>query len=381
MLLIKANDYWDKYRIKKRRKAEINKFKDPKRIKIYSKITLSSEQEKEIDDIYINNYGEKIPYTWHKHFTAFTGEFDKYYFPELLFIPELEKYFNNNSHYAKTFEDKNVLSLLASSADIIMPKTIYSCIGGIIQDNNHNIVSSNPISELNGEFFIKPTIDSCSGVGCQVLKLSNGVDNVTGKSVLDIVADKGLNWVIQERVKCHSSIAKIYPNSVNTFRIMTYIWKDKIQHVPIIMRIGQGGANVDNAHAGGMFIAVDDNGSLHEKAFTEFKKEFKKHPDTGLIYSGYKIDLVPKVIEAAEKCHSLIPQIGCINWDFTINDEGNPVLIEANIQGGSVWLFQMAHGKGIFGDLTPEILRWMRHMKNISNDQRSYYRCGNNFEK
>ena len=58
------------------KKNEIRKFKDPKRVAIYETINLSEKQMKEIDALYVTHYGKKIPYTWHRHFTAFTGNFD-----------------------------------------------------------------------------------------------------------------------------------------------------------------------------------------------------------------------------------------------------------------------------------------------------------------
>ena len=127
---------------------------------------------------------------------------------------------------------------------------------------------------------------------------------------------------------------------------------------------------MDNAHAGGMFIAVEDDGTMHSAAFTEFKNVFTEHPDTHFKFEGYKIDLLPKVIDAAVKCHSFIPQVGCINWDFTIAQNGLPLLIEANMLGGGIWLFEMAHGKGAFGELTPEILQWLNIMNHSKKTER-----------
>ena len=130
------------------------------------------------------------------------------------------------------------------------------------------------------------------------------------------------------------------------------------------MRIGQGGNFLDNAHAGGMFIAVDNDGTLHKKAFTEFRNEYTQHPDTKIKFEDYKIDLFPEVIKAAIQMHESVPQIGCCNWDFTIDITGTPMLIEANMnngkQGGGIWLIEMAHGVGAFGDNTAEILQWLR---------------------
>ena len=72
-----------------------------------------------------------------------------------------------------------------------------------------------------------------------------------------------------------------------------------------------------------------------------------------------------KVLKAAIKMHSTIPQVGIVHWDFTIDCEENPVLIEANIDGGSIWLPQMAWGCGAFGENTKEIQQWMTEQKKL----------------
>lgn len=45
--------------------------------------------------------------------------------------------------------------------------------------------------------------------------------------------------------------------------------------MPLALRIGQGGSYLDNAHAGGMFIGVNDLGELNEEAFTSLGKGIK----------------------------------------------------------------------------------------------------------
>ena len=360
--------------------GEIKKFRDKRRKKIYSVIKLSDSQKNEIDKLYKENYGRKIPYTWHRHFTAFTGKFDKYYFPELLYIPDFEYFMNLDKNYCKTFEDKNVLPMIAQKAGIKMPKTIISCTASMYRDSEYNVVDKKKCAKvLNdiGECFAKPSVDACSGNGCMLLNILSGKDINSNLSVEEILDKLGNNFVIQERLKCHKTISNLYKNSTNTFRIITYRWKDEIINMPAIMRIGQGGGIVDNAHAGGMFIAVNNDGTLHEKAFTEFKNEYKIHPDSKIRFENYKIENFQKVIDSAKKMHTMIPQVGCVNWDFTIDSEGNSILIEANLLGGGIWVIQMAHGKGPFGEKTPEILRWIRLMKNAKIDQRERYKFGN----
>lgn len=374
-------DTIDSVCIFKGHRREIRKFKSPKRKAIYNTVTLSREQALAVDRLFEENYGKKVPHTWHRHFTAFTGNFDVNYFPELLYIPEFERYMNLKKEYVKVLSDKNVLPYLALAAEVAMPETLFSCASGLICGSKKGEILSRgqlveALSNL-GEAFIKPSVDSDSGRGCAVVHFSNGVDTVSGLDVESLIKNYGNNWVIQERVVCHECISRLYPNSVNTFRIITYRWRDEICHMPAIMRIGQGGKNIDNAHAGGVFIAVDDDGRLHEKAFTEFKSEYTEHPDTGIKFKDYLIPQFPLVIEAAKKCHAFIPQLGVVNWDFTIDRSGQPVLIEANTAGGSIWLLQMAHGCGAFGDKTPEVLRWLKLMRKTTRKEKATYAFGN----
>ena len=370
----------DRYYLMRARSVEIKKYHDPRREKILAQRTLSDQARKEIDAFYQKNYGKKIPYTWHQYYSAVSGKFDVKYFPELLFIPEFEKYMKPYSYYAEAFSDKNVLPYIAKAANVKVPKTVISCVFGQYRDCDNQMITAeeaeNILRDRKG-LFAKPSVDSCSGEGCMTLDFVGNQEEKTGKSIEDILASLGNSVVIQERVICHTSIAKIYGGSVNTFRIMTYRWKDKIKHVPVIMRIGKGGACVDNAHAGGIFIAVEDDGTLHERAITEFNEKFTEHPDTHLVFAGYQIELVKDVITAAHRMHEMIPQLGAINWDFTIDEAGNPVLIEANINGGGVWIFQMAHGCGAFGEDTDEILSWLHKVKNMSRKEREQYLFGN----
>lgn len=372
----------DKAKIWYLRREQTQKYKDVRRKKIYSKIVLTPEQKKEIDSLYINNYGRKIPYTWHRNYMAFTGNFDKNYFPELLYFPEFENFMNLDKSYCKTLSDKNLLPYIIQSSKIQvkMPKTIISCMAGMYKNQNNEPISQENAIELLqniGECFAKPSIDTSSGRGCMLLNLVDGLDEKTNKTITEIISQLGNDFVIQECIKCHESISKIYSKSVNTFRVMTYRWKNEILTVPVIMRIGQGGNYLDNAHAGGMFIAVENDGTLHEKAFTEFKQEYSKHPNTNLVFKGYKIDLFPKVLETAKQMHTLIPQLGVINWDMTINEDGDPVLIEANLRDGSLWLFEIAWGKGPFGNKTSEILKWINLMEHTKVENRNKYRFGN----
>ena len=362
------------------RRTKNREFQDSRRVAIYDSVQLSQEQKAEIDRFYMENYGKKISYIWHQHNMAFSGKFDLSFFPEILYIPEFERYMNLHRSYGKVFEDKNLLAYLAKAAGIKAPRAYFSCTAGLIKDGEENILSRGALLERAadlGKAFIKPTTGTSSGESCCLVDLSGGIDRLTGMPLASLPPlVRGENWVIQECIQCHKSIADVYPDSVNTFRIITYRWRDEICHMPVAMRFGQGGVNVDNTHAGGLFLALEDDGEMHSTAYTEFLDRYTKHPDTGVIFAEHSVPLLPKAIAAAVKMHTLLPQIGVVNWDLTIDRQGEPVLIEANINGGSIDLPQLSHGKGAFGEKTGEVLRWMKFMGGIRQTERIHYAFG-----
>lgn len=211
-----------------------------------------------------------------------------------------------------------------------------------------------------GPCVVKRTRDSDSGRDVAVMDFRDGVDVDTGKTVGDVVASMGSDWVCQERVRQHQSIAAVYPGSVNTLRVVTYMTSDGVGASPVTLRIGQGGAKVDNAHAGGMFVHVDEDGRLGPEAYTEFQKRYERHPDTGARFKGYRIAGVSDAVEAAKRCHLAVGEFGFISWDICIDDEGRPTLLEVNLVSQTVWFPQMASGKSMFGDDTPAVYEAFR---------------------
>lgn len=341
---------------------------------------LTREQEEAVDRLFVENYGEKVPYYWHRLFIGFTGTFDVNYIPDLLFLPEFERYENQWAPYNRALSDKNLMPLLVANAGVRTPKIVLSCAKGMIRDGSFRQIKSDKAIKLledAGEVFVKPTVNSNSGDGCFLARFENGVDVFSGKTLAELLERLGTDFVMQERVICHSSIRNIYAGSVNTFRMTSYRWKDDILFTPSIMRLGRSGSIVDNAGAGGIFIAVDDDGTLHRQAFNESGEAFDRHPDTGLVFEGYRIPLFPEVQLAARRIHEMLPQLGVIAWDFTIDEDGKPLFIEMNLMHPSVELQQMAHGKGLFGENTAEVLRWLRLMKKLKPSAREKYAFGN----
>lgn len=337
--------------------GEMKKINDPRRQILVKKISLTEVEKREIDKLFVTNYGKKIRYDWHRLYQSYTGIFDENYFPEYLFSSILEPKMNPMD-YRYVLDDKLLLSLFCTGIDNIRTPHAYCILSdGICFDERKNIIdlqSTNVNWGGKTDVIIKPAQDTSSGVGIEMVKGKEAIiTNLREKT-----KKKGA-YIVQERIVQHDQLSKLYPESVNTFRVITYIWNGKVFHMPLALRLGQGGSYLDNAHAGGMFIGVNNIGELNDVAFTEFGDRYLEHPDTHISFKGYVLDFVPELIKKAKSLHLNAPQLGIISWDLTVDQNGKFVLIEANTRGQSIWFPQMANGTGAFGKNTAEILRFI----------------------
>lgn len=343
--------------------GEKKKIKNSERQRIISEVSLTEVQKAKIEDFYQKYYGKKIDVNWHRLYQSFTGNFDETYLPEYIFSSEIEPKWNSRM-YRDALSDKNLLYIYTVGMDgVRIPKIYASRVNGLIRDENMVPTDREHIIQLLsniGETVIKPTVDSGSGKNVRFLNIVNGIDAGNGEPLGDIIDSFPDDFNIQECIINHSSLQKLNDSSVNTFRIVTYIWDGQIYHMPIALRIGQGGNRLDNAHAGGMFVGISDEGKLGEYAYTEFKDTFSQHPDTGTVFKDCKIELVPQILKAAYKMHARVPQLKVMSWDLTLDQDGTVVLIEVNTVGQTVWFPQMANGKSAFGNNTADILNSLR---------------------
>ena len=52
-----------------------------------------------------------------------------------------------------------------------------------------------------------------------------------------------------------------------------------------------------------------------------------------------------------------MPYFGIISWDFAVNENGMPILIEYNLGYPDVMIYQMNNG-ALFGDKTEDVLKY-----------------------
>ena len=194
--------------------------------------------------------------------------------------------------------------------------------------------------------------------------MQNGIDTRSGKNAEKIIEEYGRNFVIQEIIKPCDELHKLSPNCLSTMRVMTYITDNGVHTCPIALRVGTGNSDIDNIHAGGLVVAVEDDGKLGKYAYRlgygDKAERFTKHPDSGVIFENYQLPMVPEIRNLAMKMHSRIPQCGILSWDFTIDSDNRVTLIELNTRDQSVWFPQMVSGKSLFGENTEYFLERLK---------------------
>ena len=221
----------------------------------------------------------------------------------------------NDKAYFHIFENKNEFNALLK--DYI--KRDWVDVKDTPKENVIAFMQKHPV------FMAKPVDGGC-GHGIEKIDTSQ-------YSSLDEVYDKLVqgnnNFELEEVIKQHPAVSAIYPDAINTVRVVT-ILKDGIPHVICAyFRIGNG-KFVDNFNSGGMVAPVNEiTGEVMDRAIDKKKNLYETHPQTGAKIKGFKFPDWDKAIEMCKKAAKVVPQMGYIGWDVCFTPDG-PIFVEGN---------------------------------------------------
>lgn len=141
--------------------------------------------------------------------------------------------------------------------------------------------------------------------------------------------------LVEQAIRQHPDMDRLYSGSVNTLRIVTLLDANRNPHIMYsLLRVGQGGSCVDNISSGGMYTAVNDDGSLKEVAFCDKTGQYyRTHPDTKIDFSSFVVPYFKNAQELCKRAASVETHIGYVGWDVAITPNG-PILVEGNIIPG-----------------------------------------------
>lgn len=279
----------------------------------------------------------------------------------------------NPLDYRKYYEDKNNFEKILDPK--WLPQAVLRRIDGFFYDKDYLPLNSPDDTQLNAvldaagfeRFILKPSVDSSSGVGIQMIKkVSEGIFTMNGKKLtIDTLRQYGRNFIIQEALSQSDYMSQFNPTSVNTLRITTYrsVADNQVKILWHILRIGAEGAIVDNAHAGGAFIGIDSKGNLNKYLKDQYNNTYTKHNGIDFSKSDFTIPEWEKALDFARKVSDRLLHHRYVQLDVMIDSEENPRLIEYNLGAASVWLGMMT-GQAAFGNYSDEILSYCCAHKN-----------------
>lgn len=297
-------------------------------------------------NIHVNN-------VWYAYYNSIEreskSEFDARYIPLDIEYSYIDDWFNN-TNAALVIDDKNMYDLYFH--DVNMPTTVGRVIGGKYLDKDYQVISIQKLIEQCQSVkhvILKPAVNSSAGHGIAFWNESEGAE------VLEKLLTERNNIIVQTLIRQHEEINKIYPESVNSIRIVTCHFKGETRVLSSVIRMGQDGNKLDNASQGGLFCGINEDGTLKKYAYTKYGVACTTHPQ-GAVFAECRIPNFDKCKELVVGLSNRFLRISkLISWDLALGENGEPVLIEVNLCYGGTDIHQIANGP-LFGNMTADVL-------------------------
>ena len=294
-----------------------------------------------------SKYNIKPNKMWYDLYCFKDKDYDPRYIPEDLYWQKIYPSFNR-PNFRHAYTDKcsyNRLFPYLKQPRTILKNSNYSFYDG--SGKSISFSQAKSILESEKRFVIKPAIYSGEGVDIFFYEKDNHQD----MDIQKLMESYGSDYIIQDVVTQHEILANIHSASLNTIRVISFLFGGKVHISSSILRMGVEGLRLDNVSAGGIACPVKSDGRLEAKGINKLSQWTERHPG-GTIFSEIKIPSYDRVISSIRRAHMDTPHFRIIGWDFAIDEVGDPVFIEYN---GAPGMNQVSCGP-LFGDLTEPVL-------------------------
>jgi len=277
-----------------------------------------------------------------------------------LYLPHHTSYEN-----APLINNKILTEFLFRGLNIAQAPALGMVIHGAIYNSDTTPTNYSKLMQAIQEkkpekLFVKP-VDGTGGLGLYIFTRTDPGQYSTQDSVIfnqDFLSSIGKSgdFIIQEGVVQDSEFSKIYPDSVNTCRIVTENMGGDVRTVCAMLRFGRSGLNVDNVTSGGLCVNIDvRDGTCGSYAVSYENEKFPRHPDTDFPFKNFRISRWKEIVDFANRSAEKLPYFAHLGWDIGMTEKG-PLAIEANLDTG-IEVLQLAYGRGLrkeFGIENPE---------------------------
>ncbi len=305
---------------------------------------LTEEEKAEIDEFW-KPFGINPDYNAFKWFYSVNGKKDPRYISEDLYQNYVWMTLNDMKR-CKGLNDKNMLDI--TYAGYNLPETIFHNINGVFLDKDYHIIRKEKAIALAEEYnkiVIKEAVNSCQG---------KGVICVEGKECSRALDAFKKDYIVQKVVKQHSSFAQLNESSVNIVRMTSLLLNGEVNVLDSIVRVGAPGNFTDHKN---ISVGVEEDGSLKEYGIT-VKGRKETQFLNGYKFGGHKLVGFNEMVSLVKKLHPRTPQARLIGWDLTTDENGKPLIIEANMEFPGMVRGQECNGP-FFGKLTEEVMKFV----------------------
>lgn len=295
---------------------------------------------------YIRNVTDR----YHRLYTDKTGVFSPRYIPEELFFTRIDRFYSDREE-ARFLDNKCYYYRLFSN--IKQPGLVVMRVGGTYLDHTLSAISEDTAAGLVGshaEVVVKKAVNSQGGFGVEFFSGSDIMPRFR-----EVMRSIDGDVVIQLPVKQHSAFSRLHPESVNTMRIVSLLTGDSVKEYAVCVKIGVGKERRDNGCHGGIYCGVDKDGRLKKLGTLDNGTVLFSHPELGYRFEDITLPFVDKAISLVKQAHPFMGHFRLISWDVAIDEEGDAVLIEANLSLGGINNVQICNGP-LFSDDTEKIL-------------------------
>ena len=310
---------------------------------------LTRAQKKELRRFY-SPYVRNVTDRYHRLYTDKTGVFTPRYIPEEIFFTHIDRFYSDREE-ARYLDNKCYYYRLFS--DIKQPGLVVMRVGSVYLDHTLSAISEDTAAGLIGrhdEVVLKRAVNSQGGFG---------VDFFGGSELKlrfkEIMRTVDGDVVIQLPVKQHEAYARLHPESVNTMRIVSLLTGGEVKVYAVCLKIGVGKERRDNGCHGGIYCGVGRDGRLKKLAILDNGTVLFSHPQLGYRFEDVTLPFVDKAVSLVKRAHPFMGHFRLISWDVAIDEEGEAVLIEANLSLGGINNVQICSGP-LFGEDAEKIL-------------------------
>ncbi|MBD5311275.1 MAG: hypothetical protein HDS13_03820 [Bacteroides sp.] len=319
--------------------------------KLQNKDTKLLPQELDIIQKFYSKYNLTINPVFHQFYKYCKGTISPEYIPDDLYYTYIDPFFNDWV-LAKYLDNKTFYHQLFPT--IPQPKTVVYRQNLYWFNSDQEIITEEIAIKTilrYHECFLKQATDSEGGKNIYVITSKDSIQKVN--AILKKISG---DIIVQEGLKQSSILSKLNSSSVNTLRLLTLLRLDgSVKLCSTSLRMGINGAKVDNASSGGITVGVQKDGTLNSYAYSADGIRYDSHPTSNVKFNSVIIPNFSEVVEIVKREAKKHPHFRLISWDIALDQDNQPVLIEANLKYGELEFHQLNNGP-IFGDDTKTIL-------------------------